>query len=554
MAGFDELGLKDSLVEAAREQGLESPSALQRSVVPVIRRGGNAVIRASSGSGVTAAYALALLDRFADEEGTRALIIVPTADRAERVATTIAQFAHGTGARAAALTSAWQPTNATIVVASAEKLVGALEDSQLKLDTVESVIVDGLSTIVQLNGDAALETILASLPKDGQRVFITPEITEPIRKLAELHARKALHFPARPAVEDKREKPEPEKTLKYVVTSGGSKTDLIARLARGKTEEVTVLCRTSAAAKRAERELNSRGFRAHGATYDGFDVAEAEGALFAYDPPFSAEQIDECFRDGDTIVCERGELAHLKTICADANVGLTAANAPSQETDSLNSFRNEIRQAARDEDLEAQMLILEPLFRELSAEEIAAAVTGMLRAKRPARAEASAGAKQGVKTWARLFLSVGERDGIRPADVVGAITGESGVNGEDVGKVEIRDTFCVVEIASDAADKVIRSLNGTTMKNRALRVDYDRKTAVGGSGRSGGGSSRPASGNREQTGRPPREGGRAPREGGRPPSGPRQGGGRPPREGGRPPSGPRSSGPRGITNRPPRDR
>lgn len=545
MAGFGELGLKESLIKAAREQGFDAPSAIQRSVIPVIRRGGNAVVRASSGSGVTAAYALALLDRFAEEEGTRALVIVPTAERAERVAETIAKFAHGTGARAAALTTAWLPANATILIASAEKLLRALEDSKLKLETVEAVVVDGVSAIVKLTGETGLATILASLPHDGQRVFITAEVTDAIKKLAESHARKALYFPSRPAVEDTREKPEPDKTLKYAVASGAGISDLIARLARGHAEELTVLCRSTAAAQRAERELKGRGFDVHGVTYEEFDADNAEGALFAYDPPFSAEQVEACFRDGDTIVCKRSELAHLKSICGDANVGLIAAPSPTYEAETLETFRNEIRQAAREEDFEAQMLILEPLFRELSAEEIAAAVTGLLRARRPAKAEASAGAKQGIKTWARLFLSVGERDGIRPADVVGAITGESGVNGDDVGKVEIRDTFCVVEIASEAADKVIKALNGTTMKNRALRVDYDRKTSVG-AGRSSG--PKPASGNREQTGRP-REGGRP--SGGRAPSGPRQGGGRP--SGGRPPGPPRT-GPRGITNRPPRDR
>ena len=70
---------------------------------------------------------------------------------------------------------------------------------------------------------------------------------------------------------------------------------------------------------------------------------------------------------------------------------------------------------------------------------------------------------------------------MRPADIVGAITGEAGIRGDEVGKVEIRDTFSVVEVVNSAADRVIRTLNGTTMKNRSLRVDYDRKTAAGGS-------------------------------------------------------------------------
>jgi len=240
-----------------------------------------------------------------------------------------------------------------------------------------------------------------------------------------------------------------------------------------------LLCRSKAAATVLERELRSRGFEATGATYDDCDRGDARGRVYACDPPFSAEQLTECLRDGDTIVCKREELAHLRAIAQDANVKLTAASTPKAEADGLNAFRNEIRRAAREEDLEAQLLVLEPLFQEMSAEEIAAAAAALLRSRRPAKPESAAGAKPGITTWARLFLSIGERDGIRPGDLVGAITGESGVKGDDVGRVDIRDTFSVVEVASSAADRVIRALNGTTMKNRALRVDYDRKTAAG---------------------------------------------------------------------------
>ena len=96
MAGFEDLGLSETLVTNAHAQGLDAPSTLQRSVIPVIRRGGNAVIRASSGAGMTAAFALALLDRFGDAKETRALVIVPTSDRAERAAGTIARLSENT--------------------------------------------------------------------------------------------------------------------------------------------------------------------------------------------------------------------------------------------------------------------------------------------------------------------------------------------------------------------------------------------------------------------------------------------------------------------------
>ena len=94
---------------------------------------------------------------------------------------------------------------------------------------------------------------------------------------------------------------------------------------------------------------------------------------------------------------------------------------------------------------------------------------------------------------------MGSRDNVRAGDLVGAITGEAGITGAQVGKIELRDTFSVVEVAADVADRVIKALNGTTMRGRALRVDYDRRSTA----------PRPGGGERGRPGRS--EGGDRPR-------------------------------------------
>jgi ATP-dependent RNA helicase DeaD len=105
-------------------------------------------------------------------------------------------------------------------------------------------------------------------------------------------------------------------------------------------------------------------------------------------------------------------------------------------------------------------------------------------------------------SFVRLFFGIGNRDGIRPGDLLGAITGEAQIRGDRVGRIELKDTFSVVEVASDVADRIISALNGTSMRGRSLRVDYDRKGGAGGSGGgtgaggSGGPRRRPASGPR----------------------------------------------------------
>ena len=72
--------------------------------------------------------------------------------------------------------------------------------------------------------------------------------------------------------------------------------------------------------------------------------------------------------------------------------------------------------------------------------------------------------------WTRLFVGGGRNDGIRPGDLVGAITNEAGVSGALVGAIQIADNYSLVEVASDAADDIIRALHGATIKGRKLPI------------------------------------------------------------------------------------
>lgn len=74
----------------------------------------------------------------------------------------------------------------------------------------------------------------------------------------------------------------------------------------------------------------------------------------------------------------------------------------------------------------------------------------------------------------RLFVGVGRRGGIRPQDLVGAITGESGLGGRDIGAIEIADRFSLVEVPDSAANDVIKALRGTTVKGRKVTVRRER--------------------------------------------------------------------------------
>ena len=539
-ASFTELGLSEQLSGNAAAVGYDVPTELQRAAIPVLRRGNNAVLTAHTGAGATAAYALALLDRFNAAEEPRALILAPTAERAHQIARTVGQLASGSTTGVATLGEGWRkPESAAILVATPARVQQAMAGSELTFDNIEAVVVDQADSMQALGGGRVLSEVFEALPREGQRIFVGGSFTGELENLIDSHARKALHFPVRAAVPPApQEREEPTATIRYAVAQQGGKLEVLSRLVGNQREAVRVLCRSQRGVEEVRKEISMRGFQVDVNTFAMAD-GPSNGRTYAYDVPGSAEQM-ALLQEGDVVICTPGEIAHVRAIGATANVEIMPMRDRTKGDEALESFRAEIRRAAREEDLSAQLLVLQPLFDEYSPAEIAAALSGMLRARRPAESKASAGAASPNKTWSRLFISIGERDGVTARDMVGAITGEAGIKGDDVGKIDVRDTFSVAEVASTAAEKVIRALNGTTMKGRSLRVDHDRKSA-GRSDRPDRGDRQPRSSGGDRGG-PPRGGPRGPRR-----DGPSNRGGQ---RGDRPPS--RGDGPpRGKGTRPP---
>jgi ATP-dependent RNA helicase DeaD len=75
---------------------------------------------------------------------------------------------------------------------------------------------------------------------------------------------------------------------------------------------------------------------------------------------------------------------------------------------------------------------------------------------------------------ARVFVGLGRQAGLRPADLVGAIANEAGVDARDIGAIDIADRFALVEVPGAAADRVVRALKDTTIRGRRVDAHRDR--------------------------------------------------------------------------------
>ncbi|MBA3235494.1 MAG: DEAD/DEAH box helicase [Chloroflexi bacterium] len=89
-----------------------------------------------------------------------------------------------------------------------------------------------------------------------------------------------------------------------------------------------------------------------------------------------------------------------------------------------------------------------------------------------------AGADRGRPSgpWVRLFVGGGRRAGLRPGDLVGAITNEAHVGGNVVGAIQINEGFSLVDVDETVADAVVLALRDATIRGRRMQVRRDSQT------------------------------------------------------------------------------
>jgi ATP-dependent RNA helicase DeaD len=67
-------------------------------------------------------------------------------------------------------------------------------------------------------------------------------------------------------------------------------------------------------------------------------------------------------------------------------------------------------------------------------------------------------------------MNLGREMGVAPADVVHAISGETGLPASVVGTVDIRDRHLFVDVASEHANAIVARLNRTRLKDHKVKL------------------------------------------------------------------------------------
>lgn len=215
---FAEFSLHESLQQALQGLGFTTPTPVQEQSIPAALEGKDLLVSSQTGSGKTAAFLLPTLNALANQdtfvpfkERMKAvtqptiLVISPTRELAQQVCQdAIAFVRHMKGVRIAAIMGGMpfgkqiqQLKGAQVVVATPGRLLDLVNRRQIKLDKVDSLIVDEADRMLDLGFSEDLEAIGDLAANRKQTLMFSATFAPRIITLAE----RMMNEPERIAIE-----------------------------------------------------------------------------------------------------------------------------------------------------------------------------------------------------------------------------------------------------------------------------------------------------------------------------------------------------------------
>jgi len=133
-------------------------------------------------------------------------------------------------------------------------------------------------------------------------------------------------------------------------------------------------------------------------------------------------------------------------------------------------LRAQIAARLRQGDVDAELAVLAPLFEEHAPAMVAGALLAISRLP----AAVSEQPVEAQPTWARVFVTVGTKDRASAKDLVGALIKEAGLQKGQIGRIDVRETFSLVDVATAVMNQAVQRLSGVSIRGRRVTARPDR--------------------------------------------------------------------------------
>jgi len=171
------------------------------------------------------------------------------------------------------------------------------------------------------------------------------------------------------------------------------------------------------------------------------------------------------------VVALASQIPYLKSIASLSPFALPSAADRAQDRGA--ALRAAISARLTHSDVDAELAVLAPLFEEHDPALVAGALLAISR--QPSAVSQPSPAASPQSGWAKVFVTVGTKDRASAKDLVGALIKEVGLQKGQIGKIDVRETFSLVEVSPDAAEQAVRRLSGISIRGRRVSARPDRE-------------------------------------------------------------------------------
>ena len=450
---FSSLNLSPALQENLTSLGYLQMTPIQAQSLPLVLDGKDLIAKAKTGSGKTAAFGLGLLAKLnVNRLEVQALVLCPTRELADQVAQEIRRLARALpnvklvtlcGGTPTAPQSATLSFGAHIAVGTPGRILKHLEQGTLELSGLKTLVLDEADRMLDMGFGEDINRVISYAPQQRQTLLFSATYPEGIAQMS----RGVQRNPVEVSVESLHEGSAIEQKL-YEVPAGQRLDALTWLLSHYQPSSCVVFCNTKRACNDVADHLAAKGFSALALNGDleqrerdqvlvrfangsatilvatdvaarGLDIKELGAVInyeLTYDPEVHVHRIGRTGRAGQQ--------------------GLALSLYQPNEAQRVN-FIEEYQQAPMPlGDLDSIGRDIKPIAPQM--------VT--------------------------LSIDAGRKTKVRAGDILGALTGEGGIAGADVGKIQISEQYSYVAVKRSVASAAPQRLQEGKIKGRSYRA------------------------------------------------------------------------------------
>ena len=528
---FDELNIDERILRAIEDMGFEETSPIQ--AIPAVCEGIDVVGQAQTGTGKTAAYTIPMLMKIDPQiKKPQAIVLCPTRELAVQVAEEIRKLAKYMsdikvlpvyGGQEIVRQIKSLKTGVQIIVGTPGRVMDHMRRKTVKFDNINMVILDEADEMLDMGFREDMETILTETPEDRQTVMFSATMPKAIMDIA-----RNFQKDARIIKVVRKELTVSNIEQFYYEVRPKNKTEVLCRLIDIYNPRLSVVfCNTKRQVDELISELKGRGYFADGIHGDmkqqqrdrvmddfrsgkvdiliatdvaarGIDVDDVD-MVFNYDIPQDEEyyvhrigRTGRAGRSGMALSFISGkEVYKLKDIERYCKTKILAKPVPSLDdvkNTKLDNMFDKIRQTIEEGGLTDMVNLVEEHVNqeEYTSMDMAAALLKMIVGDTLDRIDEVENfhfdENADTSRMVRLFINIGKKDKIKPANILGAIAGESGMPGKLVGAIDMMDNYTFVDVPAIHAEKILKAMNDN-VQIKGRRVNVEKANQSRGKGR-----------------------------------------------------------------------